>query len=112
MAIDIASLEDLSQAVDVLTRNRFQRIPIKSLNVQVTIEAKRRTATIDRIFVRQEKFEPGETVDVGVVLRPYRGEPFTTKAEIKVPEYAANGRAMLMVSGGPGRSSAPGPHLM
>src|SRR5207245_1008523 len=101
MAIDLASLEDLSQAVDVLSRNRFQRIPIKGLNVAVTIEAKRRTATVERIFVRQEKFEPGQTVDVGVVLRPFRGEPFTTQAQIKVPEYAANGHAVLMVSGGP-----------
>jgi outer membrane protein assembly factor BamB len=105
--IDMAALEDLSQAVDVLSRNRFQRIPLKALNVQVTIEAKRHTASVERIFVRQEKFEPGETVEVGVVLRPYRGEPFLTKTEIKVPEYAANGRATLMVSGGPPRSAAP-----
>jgi hypothetical protein len=106
--IDAAALEDLSQVVDVLSRNRFQRIPIKGLNIRVTIEAKRNTAAIERIFVRQEKFEPGETVDVGVVLHPYRGEAFTTKAKIKVPEYAANGHAVLMVSGGPARFSSPG----
>jgi hypothetical protein len=108
MAVDLAAVEDLSEAVNVLARNRFQRIPIKGLDVHVTIEAKRQTASVDRIFVRQEKFEPGDTVEVGVVLRPYRGEPFTTKTQIKVPEYAANGRAALMVSGGPARSSMPG----
>ena len=107
-SIDVASLEDLSQAVDVLAHNRFQRIPIKGLDLHVTIEAKRHTATIERIFVRKEKFEPGETVDMGVVLRPYRGEPFTTTAQIKVPEHAVNGRAVLMVSGGPARFGPPG----
>ena len=107
-AIDVAAIDDLSDAVNVLARNQFQRIPIKGLNLHVTIEAKRQTATIERIFVRKEKFEPGETIPVGVVLRPYRGEPFTTTAEIKIPSHATNGRAVLMVSGGPARLGAPG----
>jgi outer membrane protein assembly factor BamB len=108
VAIDVASLDDLSQGLDLLSRNRFQRIPIKGLNVHVTIDAKRHTASIERIFVNRAKFQPGDTVDVGVILRPYRGEPFTSTAQIKIPEHATNGRAVLMVSGGPAHVASQG----
>ena len=101
-----------SQGVDVLSRNRFQRIPDQGPERPRDHRGEAAAQPpIERIFVRQEKFEPGETVEVGVVLRPYRGEPFTTKAQIKVPEYAVNGRAVLMVSGGPARSASPGVSL-
>src|SRR5204862_1305540 len=46
-AIDMAALDDLQAAMDVLSRNRFRRIPVKGLNVHVVIEAKRRTARVE-----------------------------------------------------------------
>src|SRR5262249_38138261 len=47
-----------------------------------------------------------DTVDVGVVLRPYRGESFLTRTQVKIPQNAASGRATLTVSGGPPRPEA------
>src|SRR5207249_10803507 len=70
------------------------------LDVNVVLTPRRSTASIERIFVRQDRFEPGETAEVGVVIRPYRGEPVTTRTQVRIPESAASGRAVLMVSGG------------
>ena len=99
-AIDTAVVRELTELMGILSSNTFRRVPVKSLSMDVTIEATRPTATVDRIYLSQNKFEPGDTVDIGVVIRPYRKEPVLLKTKIKVPENAANGRAILMVQGG------------
>lgn len=99
-AVDILAVRELQELLGLLSTNSFRRVPVRSLNVDVTIEGGRPTATVDRIFLTQDRFEPGEEVEVGVVLRPYRKEPVLTKTRVRIPGNAANGRAMLMVQGG------------
>jgi len=114
--IDVTAVRDLSELLQTLTTNPFRREPVKSLDFEITLEDRRPTATVDRIFLSQETVKPGEEVEVGVVLRPYRAEPIITRARVKVPESAANGRAVLLVQGGstrvllapPGGGGAPG----
>jgi sugar lactone lactonase YvrE len=98
--IEAVATQELGQMLSLLAANNLQRVPVKSLDVNVVLVRRRPTAAIERIFVKQERFEPGETAEVGVVVRPYRGEPVTTRASIRIPENAASGRAVLMVSGG------------
>ncbi|MFN3648736.1 MAG: SMP-30/gluconolactonase/LRE family protein [Armatimonadota bacterium] len=99
-AIDITAVSELMELMNVLSANSFQKVPIKSVDVDVVFEEKRPTATVERIFLPQDKFEPGDEIEVGVVLRPFRKDPVLTKTKIRVPESAANGRALLMVHGG------------
>lgn len=99
-SIDVLAIRELQELMGLLANNSFRRVPIKSLNVDVTYESGRPTATVDRIFLPQDKFEPGDEVEVGVVMRPYRKEPVVTKTKIRIPENASNGRAMLLVQGG------------
>jgi len=98
--IDVAAVRDLMEVMGLLSNNAFRRVPVKSVDMHVTLEEKRPTATVERIFLSQEKFEPGDEVEVGVMLRPYRKEPVLLKTKVKVPENASNGRAVLMVQGG------------
>jgi sugar lactone lactonase YvrE len=98
--IDVTAVRDLSELLQTLTTNAFRREPVRSLEFDITLEDRRPTATVDRIFLSQETVKPGEEVEVGVVLRPYRKEPVVLRTRVKVPESAANGRAVLMVQGG------------
>lgn len=98
--VDVSAVRELMELMQLLTNNSFKRVPVKSLNVEVTLEDKRPTATVERIFLSQDRVKPGEEVEVGVVLRPYRKEPIVTRTKIRVPESAGNGRAVLMVQGG------------
>jgi sugar lactone lactonase YvrE len=100
-AIDVSAVADLLSVMSILNDNAFRRINVKGVRMNVRLTPRRRTAVVERILVPQDRFEPGDTVDVGVVLRPYRGEPFTTRTSIRIPENAAAGRATLIVSGGP-----------
>lgn len=103
--IDVTSVRELQELMGILANNSFRRVPVKSLDVDVTFEDRRPTATVERVFLAQDKYEPGDTVNVGVVLRPYRKDPVVVKTKVKIPENAANGRAVLMVQGGGTRVS-------
>jgi sugar lactone lactonase YvrE len=104
--IDVACTADLTQLLGVLSLNNLRRVPLKSLAADVVLTARRPAATVERVFVKQDRFEPGETAEVGVVVRPYRGEPVVTQTRIRIPESATSGRAVLVVSGGSTRADA------
>lgn len=99
-AIDMTAISDIGALLQILGENRFHPLDIKSLDVRVRIVGKRDTATIDRIFVKESEYEPGDTVDIGVVLRPYKQERVTKWVSIKIPATAPDGKVMLQVRGG------------
>jgi hypothetical protein len=98
--IDVVAIRELMELMGLLSNNSFRRVPVKKLDVAVTFEDKRPTATLERAFISQETFKPGDEVEVGAVLRPYRKDPVVVKTKIRIPENAADGRAVLMVQGG------------
>lgn len=100
--VDIAgsAITDLDNLMDILTANPFHPVSIKSVDLRVRIESRRQTATIERIFVRKGRYEPGETVELGVSLRPYRGQPITHSVNMVLPQSLRSGRYTLQVRGG------------
>lgn len=98
--VDVTAVRELMELMQILTSNQFRRVGVKSLDVEVVLEEKHPTATVERIFLSQDTVKPGDEVEVGIVLRPYRQEPQVMRTTIKVPESASNGRAVLMVQGG------------
>jgi hypothetical protein len=46
------------------------------------------------------KINPGDTVKVRTVLKPYRGEPFVETFEVKIPDNQPAGSAYLLVGSG------------
>jgi sugar lactone lactonase YvrE len=100
VSIDGAAITDIGSLLGLLSANRFHPLDIKSVKVKVRILGKRNTATIDRIFVKESEYEPGETVDVGVVLRPYKSDRITKTVSIKIPATAPDGKITLLVRGG------------
>lgn len=98
--IDEACVRDVLEIMDTLRSNSFRQVPVKSMDVEVKLEERQPTATVDRVFVGQDRFEPGDEAEVGIVLRPYRKEPVVVKTKIRIPESATNGRATLLVQGG------------
>jgi hypothetical protein len=101
--IESAAVDDMAELLRILSSNSFRRVRVRGVTLKVTLEPKRTTAVVDRIFVAKDKYAPGDTVDVGVVLRPFRGEPFSLQTQVRIPQNAAPGRAVLTVSGGPPR---------
>ena len=92
--------QDMSDITTITSSNPFYPLPIKSASVSVEILPGRQTATLERIYLKQGRFEPGDTAEVGVVLKPFRKETVTKTISIKIPNDTPSGRYQLIVRGG------------
>ena len=108
----------------------FQRIfanPFETANIQrVTLRMEalpeRRQTTIEGMWLDRPEAEPGDTVNVKVQMRPYRGSPVIRDVQVTIPPQAitrhdrcrfmasdsATLNRMSFVSGSQARSAEPG----
>jgi len=98
--IDNAATADLDDLLGIFTSNPFYPVVIKSADVKVEIESGRKTAQVERIFLKEGKFEPGETAEVGLVIKPYKQPAFTKTVRVQIPANTPTGRYVLQVRGG------------
>lgn len=98
--LDTMATDDLSEILLRLYRNAFGPVPVKNVRLTVDLIPGRKTIRVERIYVDKDRVEPGETVKVGVVLRPWKGEPFVRTLDLKIPANAPEGRTTLSVYGG------------
>ncbi len=92
--------QDLADITNIVSGNPFYPLPIKSAHLTVDIVPGHNTATVERIFLKQGRYQPGDTMEVGVVLKPYRREPIVKSVSIKIPSETPTGRYQLSVRGG------------
>jgi len=99
-AISQSATGDLDSLMRLLSSNPFYPLAVKGVKMSVTIQNRHDTAEIDHLFLTQSKFAPGDTVDVGVVLKPYKRPLYTRMVPIKIPQNTADGTLTLNVQGG------------
>lgn len=99
-SIDSAATADLDEMLSILANNPFYPVAVKSARVKVEIESGRPTAQIERVYVREGRLEPGQSVEVGVVIKPYKQPAVTRTVTVQVPPSAADGTYTLLVRGG------------
>ncbi|MCW3096586.1 MAG: Virginiamycin lyase [Chthonomonadaceae bacterium] len=101
-AADISgpATQDLNDITNIVSGNPFYPLPIRSVKMKVDLYDGHDTATIERIYLKQGRFEPGDTIDVGVMLKPYRRPSVLKTVTIKIPSDTPSGRYQLAVRGG------------
>lgn len=99
-AIASAAVQDLTEINAVVSGNPFYPLPIRGGSMTVEITAGHNTATIERIFLKQGRYEPGDNLEIGVVLKPYRREPVHRTLSLRIPGNTPTGRYQLIVRGG------------
>ncbi|MCS6776050.1 MAG: hypothetical protein NZ557_05870 [Chthonomonadaceae bacterium] len=99
-AIASAAVQDLAEINAIVSSNPFYPLPIRGGSMTVEITAGHNTATIERIFLKQGRYEPGDNLEVGVVLKPYRREPVYRTLTLRIPGNTPSGRYQLIVRGG------------
>jgi len=100
LSIDQTAIEDLDSLMRLLSSNPFYPLAVKSIAMKVTIQNRHDTAEIDHLFVKQSRFAPGDAVEVGVVLKPYKRPLYTRMVSVKIPAATADGPLSLSVRGG------------
>lgn len=94
------AIAEVHEALSLLNGNQFAAVDIMDVKVNVTIDTKRRTATIMEATTNQAAVKPGDSVDIAVKLKPFRCEPLTRHITYTVPKEQQPGTLMLSVRGG------------
>lgn len=71
---------------------------VRSVDMTVDLLPQRRIATIENAWMDKAEVEPGETVNVKVFLRPYRGERLERSFSLKIPMQMPAGEHRLLLS--------------
>ncbi len=78
--------------------NPYEIPHVAGIHLRVTALPERRAATIDDAWVEANEVRPGQTVNVKVQLRRYRGPSFVQEFPITIPTQAARGTLQLVIS--------------
>jgi hypothetical protein len=89
---------DVQAIFSQIYSNPYEIPHVAGIHLRVTALPERRAATIDDAWVEANEVRPGETVNVKVQLRPYRGAAFVQEFPIAIPMQAARGPLQLVIS--------------
>ena len=86
-----------TQPLAQVMQNSFQSVQIDSVVFHFQVEEHTQSAQIKGVRLSKGRFEPGDTVQVSVVLSPVLDHVETVVVDVVLPAYAPKGRAMLRV---------------
>lgn len=95
-----AASDQVSESVQWILQNTFERAPIRSVDVRVKVDPSLRAVEIERVVVERDAVRPGETLRGRVLLRPFRGAAFWREFELTVPNAVPGKDLILEVSDG------------
>ncbi|HVR42546.1 MAG TPA: SpoIVB peptidase S55 domain-containing protein [Thermoanaerobaculia bacterium] len=86
-----------------LLSNEYVDAPIRAIRLRLRHEDDLRLARLLQASVETPsdgQINPGDTIRVNAMLKPYRGEAFLETFEVKIPETTRPGNAFIFVGGG------------
>jgi hypothetical protein len=89
---------DVQSTFAQIYSNPYETPHVTAIHLRVTALPERRAATIDDAWVEANELRPGQTVNVKVQLRPYRGPAFVQEFPITIPMQTARGPLQLVIS--------------
>ena len=99
-SVDSVATSDLDDLLGIFVSNPFYPLGIKSASVKIEMRSGYNTAQVERIFLKEGKYEPGETFDLGIVLKPYKKPAVTRTVKLAIPANLPTGRYPIQVRGG------------
>ena len=94
----LAAAVSVQQAFSDIYSNPYEVPQIQNIALHVTELPERHWATIDSAWTEKTEAHPGDTVDVKVLLRPYRGAAFVKEIPVTIPPQTAPGNVALVLS--------------
>jgi len=92
----------------ILLNNEYRPAHLEGINLIIGYSDEERTARLERAWLSRDRARPGETVQVSISLKPFRGPAVTRQVDIKIPEEAQPGRLLLQVGDGIALARAEG----
>jgi hypothetical protein len=88
----------VQQTFSDIYSNPYEVPEIQNIDLHVKELTDRRWATIDSAWTEKTEAHPGDTVDIKVLLRPYRESAFVQDIPITIPPQTAPGNVAVVVS--------------
>lgn len=92
--------QELVEAGTILTQNKFEKVDIYGVNINIVLDDKAEVAEIISAAVREKEAAPGDTVHIDVQLQPYRAPKVMKTVLFKIPKEQREGKLPLTVRGG------------
>jgi hypothetical protein len=80
-----------------LANNQFERSKVESIDFDVTVEERQRSARIDEIAVDRTVVRPGDEITGRILLPPFQGEQEEVQSTVQIPEGVPDGQLLLYV---------------
>ncbi|MDD5065926.1 MAG: SpoIVB peptidase S55 domain-containing protein [bacterium] len=97
------SMQYLLTPLANLLNNKFENVRIENVKADIGIKSRIHVAEIKKIIAPKRAYHPGETVELKVKLKPYRGEEFYRNISIQLPANLEDKKFTLIVSSDPER---------
>ena len=94
------AIVELLQALNVICTNTTKESNIFAIDVTMTRDGERRTASLISAVPDKKKVKPGETVNLTVTLQPYRKATETIVVPYTIPITRPEGSMVLDIHGG------------
>ena len=78
--------------------NPYETAKIERVTLRMEALPERRQTTIEGAWLDKSEAEPGDTVNVKVQMRPYRGSPVIRDVQITIPPQAVRGTSMQILA--------------
>ena len=92
-----ALARDVNGVLNFVLDNRFITPMIESLKIEIHSSDERSTAVIEDVWFGSETVEPGDTLEVRVYLRPYRGDRVVRRMDVTIPKTVSAGPVQVLV---------------
>lgn len=99
-SIGEATVGEFLEAMSMITGNPYTPVDIMDVKINVSVSEERRTAKIVEAKAKVLTVHPGEKVDIGVKIQPFRGESISRVVSFDVPKEQPEGALTLEVRGG------------
>lgn len=94
------SVDELYNVLKILEQNRFEKYPLRRIQVDMDVTEERRTAQLLDATASPIIVSPGDQVFIRARLEPYRGEIFYKDLTFTVPKDQPYGEMILEIRGG------------
>ena len=95
----IGAAASVSGPLSLLLRNERQPVQIDGVELTIQSFEEPRTASIERVWLGAREPRAGETVQVHVVTRSYRGEERTHTIPIRIPAGSSGALSLIVLDG-------------
>jgi len=89
---------DVENSFERIYTNPYEQPTVQSVTLNFTAMPESRWASVDAAWADRSEVQPGQKVNIKVLMRPYRGKPFIQEIPVTIPSQAPRGSLQILVS--------------